>query len=149
MIKIKNRFTEGIIAKGENLKKCVIDNKADLWEADLRGADLRGADLWEANLREANLRGADLWRADLWRANLRGAKGYSESHEFFQEIVRKQKVSLFLKFEWTMIGQVVIHKICWNTIKKRYGKRFLTVLKKLKDEGWGEYHDRYKEVLKS
>ncbi len=36
--------------------------------ANLRGADLRGADL-----REANLRGADLGGADLREANLRGA----------------------------------------------------------------------------
>ena len=36
---------------------------ADLWDADLRGADLRGADLWDANLRDADLLGA---RADRW-----------------------------------------------------------------------------------
>jgi uncharacterized protein YjbI with pentapeptide repeats len=33
---------------------------ADLWGANLRGADLRGADLWGANLQEADLRGADV-----------------------------------------------------------------------------------------
>ena len=52
---------------------------ANLWEADLRGADLRGAnlwraDLWEADLREADLRGADLREADLRGADLRGAR---------------------------------------------------------------------------
>ena len=57
---------------------------ANLHEADLRGANLREADLsWTnlrgANLREAdlswtNLRGADLRGADLRGANLRGAK---------------------------------------------------------------------------
>ena len=51
---------------------------ADLWDADLRGAnlrgaDLRGADLRDADLRGANLRGADLWDADLRDADLRGA----------------------------------------------------------------------------
>ena len=47
-------------------------------KANLRGANLRDADLWGANLRDANLRGANLWGAnlrgaDLWDANLRGA----------------------------------------------------------------------------
>ncbi|MDY7383450.1 pentapeptide repeat-containing protein [Acinetobacter baumannii] len=42
---------------------------ADLYGADLRGANLRGADLYGADLRGANLRGADLYGADL-----RGAK---------------------------------------------------------------------------
>ncbi|MBP4187407.1 pentapeptide repeat-containing protein, partial [Acinetobacter baumannii] len=41
----------------------------DLFGANLRGANLRGADLFGANLRGANLRGADLFGA-----NLRGAK---------------------------------------------------------------------------
>ena len=56
---------------------------ADLVGANLREADLRGADLGRANLREAdlvgtdlgraNLRGADLVGADLGEADLRGA----------------------------------------------------------------------------
>ena len=45
---------------------------ANLSEANLRGADLRGADLSEANLSEANLSGANLRGADLSEANLRG-----------------------------------------------------------------------------
>ena len=47
---------------------------ADLWYADLLGANLRGADLWYAGLRCANLSGADLRGANLWGANLRSAK---------------------------------------------------------------------------
>ena len=56
---------------------------ADLWgadlcgvnlrDADLRGANLRGADLSGANLWDADLSGADLCCADLRGANLRGA----------------------------------------------------------------------------
>ena len=46
---------------------------ADLSGANLRGADLRDADLSGADLSGANLRGADLSGADLRRANLRGA----------------------------------------------------------------------------
>ncbi|MDJ0715729.1 MAG: pentapeptide repeat-containing protein [Prochloraceae cyanobacterium] len=44
-----------------------------LIRANLRGANLSGADLIRANLRGANLRGANLRGADLIRANLSGA----------------------------------------------------------------------------
>jgi hypothetical protein len=47
--------------------------RANLREADLRGADLGGADLREADLRGADLGGANLRRADLGGANLRRA----------------------------------------------------------------------------
>ena len=48
---------------------------ADLRGADLYGADLRGADLRDANLYGADLYGADLRGADLRDANLRGLNG--------------------------------------------------------------------------
>ena len=47
---------------------------ADLYGANLYEADLRGADLYEADLRGADLRGADLYEADLYEADLSGAK---------------------------------------------------------------------------
>ena len=46
---------------------------ADLHEANLRWADLRGADLHEANLRWADLHEANLYEADLHEADLRWA----------------------------------------------------------------------------
>ena len=46
---------------------------ANLRDADLRDADLRGAYLYGANLRDADLRGADLRGAYLYGANLYGA----------------------------------------------------------------------------
>ncbi|HAK8343593.1 TPA: pentapeptide repeat-containing protein [Salmonella enterica] len=46
---------------------------ANLYGADLRGADLRGANLYGADLRGANLYGADLRGANLHGANLYGA----------------------------------------------------------------------------
>ena len=46
---------------------------ANLCDADLRDADLRGANLYGANLRDANLRDADLCDANLRDANLRDA----------------------------------------------------------------------------
>ena len=48
--------------------------EANLYGANLSRADLRGANLYGANLSRANLYGADLSRADLSRADLRGAK---------------------------------------------------------------------------
>ncbi|ELW2850392.1 pentapeptide repeat-containing protein [Salmonella enterica] len=48
-------------------------SRADLRDANLYGADLRGADLRDADLRGANLYGADLRGADLRDADLRGA----------------------------------------------------------------------------
>ncbi|EIJ1162917.1 pentapeptide repeat-containing protein [Salmonella enterica] len=46
---------------------------ANLFDADLRGADLRGANLFDADLRGADLRGANLFDANLCGANLFGA----------------------------------------------------------------------------
>src|SRR5512137_489315 len=51
---------------------------ADLRDADLCGADLRGADLRDADLCGADLCGADLRGADLCGANLCGAKNLSQ-----------------------------------------------------------------------
>jgi uncharacterized protein YjbI with pentapeptide repeats len=53
-------YTQG--AAGRNLSR-----------ADLRGADLQGANLGRANLEKADLRGAKLEQADLSEADLRGA----------------------------------------------------------------------------
>jgi len=74
-ITIKNRWTGDVMIESEKTtyKEVVEENKADLREANLYEADLRGADLCEANLREANLRGADLCEANLYEADLRGA----------------------------------------------------------------------------
>ncbi|EAY2960249.1 pentapeptide repeat-containing protein [Salmonella enterica] len=49
---------------------------ANLCDANLRGADLRGANLCDANLRGADLRGANLCDANLCDTNLRGADLY-------------------------------------------------------------------------
>ena len=58
--------------RGANLRDADL-RCADLYGADLRGANLRDADLYGADLRGANLRGANLRDADLRGANLRGA----------------------------------------------------------------------------
>ncbi|EBA6407270.1 pentapeptide repeat-containing protein [Salmonella enterica subsp. enterica serovar Newport] len=51
-------------------------SRADLCDANLRGANLYGANLRGANLYGADLCGANLYDADLYGANLRGANLY-------------------------------------------------------------------------
>ena len=58
--------------RGADLRGADLSN-ANLRDADLSNANLRGADLSNANLWDANLRGADLSNANLWGADLRGA----------------------------------------------------------------------------
>jgi len=136
---------------------------ANLRDANLRGANLRGADLWgaylrDANLRDANLRGANLRGAYLWGAYLRGAdlqganlrgaylqgaKGYLDSHDFFQEVVRQQKIDTFTQKEWSIIGQIIVHRLCWDSIKKRFNKSAMGIFKKLKKVGFNEWEKKY------
>ena len=63
--------------RGANLSnadlRCANLSNADLFGANLRNADLRNADLRDADLSNADLRGANLSNADLCGANLRGA----------------------------------------------------------------------------
>lgn len=63
----------GAYLMGANLRRADLRG-ADLSEAYLGGANLRGADLSEADLRRANLTRADIRRADLSGANLSWAK---------------------------------------------------------------------------
>jgi len=128
---------------------------ADLGGAYLGGADLSGADLKGAYLRGAYLRGADLSGADLsgaylggaylGRAYLRGAEHYYGSHDFAIEIIRRQKVKIFIQKEWAVIGQIVIHRFCWDTILKKYKKEGISIAKKLAKAGFDEYLKRIKE----
>jgi uncharacterized protein YjbI with pentapeptide repeats len=70
------QFTQEELDKILENHKHWLNRDCDGWEnmkADLRGANLRGADLYKANLLGANLRGADLYKANLYGANLRGA----------------------------------------------------------------------------
>ena len=158
---IKNRFTNVVIisaGKYENIKEATEKNRADLKGADLEGAYLRGADLEGAYLRGADLEGADLRGADLEGADLegaylrgaylKGAKNYYNSHSFFVEIVRRQQLKTFTTAEWSMIGQIVIFSLCWDSIKKRYNKKTMSIFKKLTLAGFGEFEEAYKEILK-
>jgi len=128
---------------------------ANLRNAYLGSANLRNAYLGSANLRSANLGGAylggaylggaDLEGADLEGADLRGTKNYLNSHYFFQEIVKRQKIDTFTQKEWSIIGQIIVHKLCWDTIKKRFNKSAMVVFKKLSKVGFREWEEKYKE----
>ena len=155
-IQIKHRITSAVIVKGEyeSIKECLEKNRGTyLQGADLRGADLRGADLQGAYLRGAYLRGADLQGADLQGtylrgADLRGAKKYLNSHAVFSEIVKRQSIKVFTTSEWKCIAVISLHQICWDTIKKQFGKTAMSVFKKLAKAGFGEWETHYKGVMK-
>jgi hypothetical protein len=97
----------------------------------------------------ANLLGADLSGANLSRADLSGIKNYSENHSVFQVIIKNMDSKVFTESEWSIIGMIVVHKICWDSIKERYGKKAMKVFKKLSKEGVDEFEKKYAEVLKN
>jgi uncharacterized protein YjbI with pentapeptide repeats len=72
---LEKAVSERANLRGANLEGADL-RRANLEGADLEGANLRGADLEGADLRGANLRGAYLRGADLRGANLRGAYLY-------------------------------------------------------------------------
>jgi len=111
---------------------------ADLYGADLSGANLSGAELYGANLSGADLYGADLSGTKLSGADLSGAELYSNSHDIFAELIRRNH-TLFTSAEWAAIGQIVILRICWDTIIKRHKKPAMSIFKKLEKIGFGEY----------
>ena len=135
-IEIKSRFDGHIIISGEyeSIKDCLQKN--------------RGANLGYADLRGANLGGAYLRGADLGGAYLRGAKGYSESHDVFTEGVRRQPVHIFVTAEWVAIAQITIHRLCWDSIRKRFADVMPSIFKKLANAGFPEYLARWEELAK-
>ena len=152
-IVIKHRITQAVLVEeeAESIKAAIVkavESGANLRGAYLRGAYLRGAYLRVAYLGGADLGGADLGGADLGGADLGGATGYSESHDVFTEIVRRQKPTEFTSREWECIAHISIHRICWNTIKARFGNAAMRVFKKLAQHGFDEYADTFKARLK-
>ena len=138
-IKIVSRWDSNkvlLVGKYESIKDCLEKNRG----AYLRGAYLEGADLRGANLEDADLRGADLRRADL-----RGAENYLNSHDIWIELISRQPIKDFTSTEWSIIGQIITHRLCWDSIKKRYGKKIMPVFKKLSKLGFDEWEKYYKD----
>jgi len=146
---LRGAYLQGANLRGANLRGAYLQD-ANLQGAYLQGADLRGAYLQDANFRGAYLQGADLWGAglcgsDLRGSNLRGIKNYSEHHTIFQEVVRQQKIDTFTQKEWSIIGQIIVHRLCWDSIRKRFNKSAMGIFKKLSKVGFEEWERRYKE----
>ena len=123
-IKIVSRWDSNkvlLVGKYESIKDCLEKNRyASLGGAYLEGADLRGADL-------------------------RGVKNYLNSHDIWIEIIRRQPTKDFTDKEWSIIGQIITHKLCWDSIKKRYGKKIMPIFKKLSKLGFDEWEKYYKD----
>ncbi len=137
-IEIRHRITKSVIyeTEAEDLREAVV-------RAIKRGADLGGADLGGAYLGGADLGGADLRGADLGGAYLRGAKNYQNSHDLFFEVIRRQRTEEITTEEWSMIGILSIHRICWPSIKERFGDAIVPLFKKVAEWGFPEYLARY------
>jgi len=156
-IEIRNKWNDEIILCGEyeSIKDCLEKNiganlrSANLIGANLSSANLSSAYLSDANLRGANLSSANLSSANLSSANLWGAKNYSENHDYWAEIIRRQPIKTFTDKEWAIIGQIIIHRLCWDSIKKRFGKKVIPIFKKQTKLGFGEFEKRYKEIIKN
>lgn len=141
-MEIFNQAGEVIISGDyESIKDCCeknmfILNNADLSYANLGNADLSYADLRNANLRNANLRGA----------NLKGIKNYSDCHDIFFELLRRQKPSFLTKKEKAFVYDIMINRYCWNRIVQ-FGESFLHLLEKVSKLGFDEYEIKYRETL--
>ena len=130
-IKIVSKYDENkviLCGQYESIKDCLEKN--------------RGAYLGDANLGGANLEGANLEGAYLG-----GAKDYVNSHDFWIEIIRRQPVETFTEKEWSIIGQVITYRLCWDSILKRYGKEIMLIFHKQAKAGFSEWEKRYSEIL--
>ena len=164
-IKIVSKYdNEKVLLSGkyESIKDCLEKNRcaylsladlssaylshAYLSSANLSCANLSGADLSSANLSRADLSSANLSLADLSHAYLSSAKNYLSSHDFFQEIIKRQSVKTFTSSEWVTIGQIIVHRLCWETIKNKHKKPAMRVFKKLSKVGFKEWEEHYKEI---
>lgn len=70
--KALEKYTTGLELRGRDLRYADLE-QADMRKADLRDADLQGANLPDADLQGANLQGADLQGANLFDVDLQGA----------------------------------------------------------------------------
>lgn len=118
---------------------------ADLTGADLIGADLTGADLFRTRLTEANLSGANLTGVNLAGVDLAEVKNYSSQYEIFFELIRREKISSIKKSDWELIGKIAIHKLCWSKIRKLPDAPMLRILRLLKERGFSEFLEAYKQ----
>ena len=133
------------IKSGVNFRYSDLRN-SDLRNSNFRNSDFRYSDFRYSNLHGVNFRNSDLRNSDLRNSNFRNSKNYSENHDIFQEIVRSQKAEIFTSREWECIAYICIHRICWDSIQKRFSAAAGRVFRKLADAGFGEFLERYNET---
>jgi len=95
-------------------------NRANLSDANLSDADLRGANLSDADLRGANLRGADLRGADLRGADLRGAdlRGADlRGADLPNQIIQVGPIGSRKSYTIYNVTDDVVQCGCWNNYK--------------------------------
>ena len=134
LIEIKDKWGDIILSgEYESIKDCVESNRdVNFSYADFRGADFSGADFRDANL---------------YGANFRDAINYRDQHSIFQEVIRQQKVDTFSESEWAAIAQIIVHSLCWNSIKKRFADVIPHVFEILANQGYSEWLDYWNELL--
>jgi len=54
----------------------------------------------------------------------------------------------FTEKEWSIIGQIITHRLCWDSIKKRYGQDIMPIFKKLSSIGFDEWEKYYTKTEK-
>ena len=103
---ILKKHKEWILTSGEKGERANLRG-ADLREADLGWANLRGADLREADLGWANLRGADLGWANLRGAYLGGVVLPNKVYQVVGAGSTNRCTTYFLENDMVVCG-------CWN-----------------------------------
>jgi len=145
--KNRNKDLSGVDLRGANLTGVDL-RVANLTGADLRGAYLTGVDLRGAYLTGVDLRGAYLTGANLTGAYLSGAENYVNSRAVLAELIRRLDSKAITAKQWAIIGMIIVHSLCWDTIKKRFGKDALPIFHVLAKQGFDEFEKKYSEVLK-
>jgi len=125
------------------MKEIKIMSRRDSRKVVLSGKYESVRDCLEKN-RGADLSGADLSGANLYRANLSGAENYSESHDFFIQLI-KNNSNKFTKHEKEVASMIFAFRLCWKSIRKEYNTCARGIFKKLAGLGWSEYADKFKE----
>ena len=121
--------------------------------ADLSYANLHSADLHFAYLNYVNLSSVDLHSANLRSThnlsstNLSSIKNYKNIHEIFQAVIRQQDSKFFTIIERRIIKQIITHRLCWGSIKKRFNEKAMSIFKKLSKVGFDEWEKEYTEKL--
>ena len=121
---------------------------SNLSYSDLSCSNLRYGNLSYGNLSYSDLRYSDLIGSNLSCSDLIGSKNYRELHDIFQEVVRRQAVSVFLDTEWSAIAQITIKRLCWNAIKKRFSDVMPHIFEVLAEAGFAEWQEYWKEINK-